>query len=181
MLQRWLYRSRQFFAAWGDVSRKDMAEAREVLGPELYRVFAGMPRQYRLHSLKVYRGARRSGCNDKTVWQAALLHDSGKYDPDTRRYVTIGYRVLVVLLASFPVGRRMLKWLGREGPTGAHMFRLSYWRYPFFLHRHHPELGARIASANGASKDVSELIASHHTYGSGSSALRALQAADDNS
>src|SRR6476660_1044335 len=99
--QRWLYRSTQFFAALlGRVSETDMAEARSVLGPDLYEVFAALPGQYRLHMLAVYRRVREAGCADPDTWKAALLHDAGKYDPESRRYVSLPYRVIIVLLAA---------------------------------------------------------------------------------
>src|SRR5437016_3442765 len=98
---RWLYRSTQFFSALlGRVSKRDLEAARTVLGPELYAVFATMPGQYRLHMLEVYGRVINAGCGDPNVWQAALLHDVGKYVPAGGRYVSLPYRVIIVLLAS---------------------------------------------------------------------------------
>ena len=84
------YRSRQLLAALlGRVSRAEMAEALSVLGPAPNTVFASMPRQYRRHALAVYRRVRENGCTDLPVLQAALLHDCGKHDPVSGRYVIV--------------------------------------------------------------------------------------------
>src|SRR5436305_14479846 len=128
--QRWLYRSTQFFSALlGRVSAARMAEAREVLGPDLYEMFAAMPGQYRLHMLAVYHRVRASGCDDPDVWKAALLHDAGKHDPHSGRYVSLPYRVMIVLLAALPRGKRQLVKFaapGQQEPTAPNMG----WRYP---------------------------------------------------
>ncbi len=180
MLTRWLYRSRQFFTALlGRVSKEEMREARRVLGPQLYSVFAAMPGQYRRHALSVYRRVREAGCDDPNVWQAALLHDSGKYDPATGRYVTIIHRVAIVLLKSVSSGRVLLEKLAE--PLDANEMRglAGYWRYPFYLSKHHAARGAQIAAQHGANEQVVALIARHHDYSSPGRAAATLQAADE--
>lgn len=181
---RWVYRSRQFFAAMGHVPSEDMAEAREVLGPRLYKVFAALPGQYQLHMLRVCRRVREAGCADREVWQAALLHDSGKYDPATGRYVSLPYRVAFVLLEAAPTGRRLLKRLSSEGSGGGGSrgtARRMGWRYPFYLNRHHARLGALLAARHGASQNVVRLVAQHHYHRPDDQQLAALQAADERS
>lgn len=178
---RWLYRARQFFTALlGRVSEQDMEEARQVLGPGLYAVFAALPGQYRLHALQVYRRARGAGCDDPQVWQAALLHDAGKYDPDSGRYVTLPHRVAVVLLKALPGGRYLLERLaGWSNPAGVggRLF------YPFYLSRHHARLGAELAHRHGASGAVVRLIADHHRPAQArvNPRLQMLRAADESS
>src|SRR5687768_9661002 len=180
MLRRWLYRLRQFFAAWGSpIAREDIIEARQVLGSQLYALFAEMPRQYRLHSLNVYKRVRQIGCDDPEVWQAALLHDVGKFDPASGSYVTIVHRVLAVLLSATPPGRRTLKWLSRPVPANVSRLSLDYLRYPFYMSEHHPKIGAKLAAKYGASSHLVELIKNHHIYEGQSPGLMALQAADD--
>ncbi|MEO6458677.1 MAG: hypothetical protein ABIO92_10490 [Chloroflexia bacterium] len=181
MLKRWVYRSRQFFAAWGRISREDMAEARQALGPELYPIFAAMPSQYRLHSLNVYKRVQQAGCNNLLLWQAALLHDSGKFDSVSGRYVTIVHRVLVVLLSATPTSRRLLKRLSRPVRANRGRLSLDYWRYPFYLSERHAELGAQLAAERGGSHELVELIKKHHIYQDQSPELKALQASDDRS
>ncbi|MEP6775718.1 MAG: hypothetical protein ABJA50_08995 [Chloroflexota bacterium] len=178
VIAQWAYRSRQLFAALlGRVSDSDMAEARSVLGPASYTVFAAMPRQYRLHGLTVYRTVRENGCDDPVVLQAALLHDCGKYDPISGRYVTVVHRMLVVVLENLPGGNRLARTLASRGrrKPGGWLF------YPFYLSRNHPRLGAELAARSGTQAGVVRLIASHHGSKPDDSRLETLQAADDKS
>jgi putative nucleotidyltransferase with HDIG domain len=148
-----------------------------MLGPNLYPIFAALPSQYKRHALEVYRRVREADCVDPPVLQAALLHDAGKYDPATRRHVTIAHRVLIVLLKATPPGKRLLKKLARPSPHGlpGNLF------YPFHLNQHHAELGARLASQHGASPEVVELIANHHRHDIVGAELTTLRAADEQS
>lgn len=172
------YRARQFFTAlMSKVTKADMSEARKVLGPDLFKVFAALPEQYRRHGLGVYRRVRANGCYDPVVWQAALLHDAGKYDPDSRLYVTLGHRVAVVLLEVLPGGEKVMQRLSRRNDGSG---RLGGMLYPFYLSRHHARLGARLATQHGASADVVGLISQHHNKVKGDERLAILQAADDN-
>jgi len=157
-----------------------MAEARGILGPGLYPMFAAMPGQYRRHALSVYRRVRDGGCDDIPVMQAALLHDAGKYDPVARRYVTIIHRVVIVLLKAMPAGKRLLGKLARPSPQGL----LGFLLYPFYLSQHHAEIGARLATRHSAPQEVVDLIAHHHhRHGQSyaSTRLEILQAADEQS
>jgi hypothetical protein len=176
VIRRWVYRSRQFFVAFlGGVSKEEMAEARRVLGPDLYTLFSALPKQYKRHALNVYRRVVDAGCTDRNVQQTALLHDAGKFDPSSGRHVTIIHRVVVVLLEALPLGRPVLRRFSKAGR------RRDVLLYPFYLSRRHPVLGARLAAQHGASAAVVALIASHHKQRGQSQQLLALQAADDNS
>ncbi len=179
MLKRWLYRSRQFFGALlGRVSKEEMSEARRVLGPDLYSLFARMPQQYRSHGIAVYKRVREAGCEDANVWRAALLHDCGKYDPVTGQYVTILHRVVVVLLEASSAGRALLKELSRHrGSRGP----LNSLLYPLYLNASHTRRGAEIVAQHGASQAIVRMVADHHKYSGQSDMLKALQAADDRS
>ncbi len=181
MLDRWLYRTRQFFTALGigaRLSREDVVEVRRVLGPDLFRVFSSMPRPYKRHGLSVYRKVLLAGGSDPALLQAALLHDSGKYDPGMGRYVTVLHRVAVVLLEAVPAGRPLLEWLSREGAVKGLR---GYLLYPFYLSKHHSRLGADTARKHGASPELVRLIAEHQTPHAADDSLRRLQAADDRS
>ena len=178
VIANWAYRSRQLLTALlGRVSDSEMAEARSALGPAPHKLFAAMPRQYRRHGLAVYRAARENGCDDPVVLQAALLHDCGKYDPVSGRYVTVVHRVLVVVLKNLPGGNRLAHTLASRGrrKPGGWLF------YPFYLSRNHPRLGAELAARSGTQADVVRLIATHHGPNSSDNQLWALQAADDKS
>lgn len=181
LLGRWLYRSRQFFAALGigtRVSREAMREARRVLGPGLYRLFAAMPQPYIRHGLSVYRRVREAGGSRESLLQGALLHDSGKYAPGSGRYVTVLHRVAVVLLEAVPAGRPLLDWLSKERAARGI---IGYLLYPFYLSKHHPRLGAKTAAKHGASPELIRLIAEHQHPNATDEDLRRLQAADDRS
>lgn len=182
LAKRWLYRSWQFFAAvgfGGKASRADLSEARRVLGPSLFYIFAALPAPYQRHGISVYKKVLAGGGTDVRLLQAALLHDSGKSDPESGRQVTLGHRVAVVLLETAPLGRLLLVRLsnGSEVPCG---FR-GRLLYPFYLSRHHPGLGAQRARQHGASPEVVRLIAEHQAHRSDDEALRRLQAADSRS
>lgn len=178
LAERWLYRASQFFAAvgfGGRVNWADMAEARRVLGPALFGVFAALPQPYRRHGIAVYRRVREVGGDDTALLQAALLHDCGKFDPASGRQVTVWHRVAVVLLGAVEPGKAVLARLsdGRLGPFGL--------LYPFYLSREHPRLGAQRARQHGASPETVRLIANHQGYGGTDEMLQRLQAADDRS
>lgn len=151
-----------------------------MLGPRLYGLFAAMPAQYRYHMLEVYKRVRDAGCDDPAVLQAALLHDAGKHDPASGRYVSLPYRVAIVLLKAMHPGKRLLSRLtqAHEGATTAQSMG---WRYPFYLSKHHAHLGAKYAAQHGASPEVQRLIAHHHSHDHQDAALAALQAADERS
>jgi hypothetical protein len=177
LVGRWLYRSRQFFGALlGRVSKEEMAEARQVLGPRLFEMFAELPAQYRRHALTVYRRVQEGGWDDSSLLQAALLHDAGKYDSESGRQVTLAHRVAIVLFKATPPGKRLLVRLAEQSePQGF----TGYLFYPFYLSKHHAEIAARRASSLGATPEVVDLIANHHRHDYASHALATLQAADE--
>jgi hypothetical protein len=173
---------RQFFgASLGRVSEEMMEEAREVLGTRLYAPFALMPRPLRRHALDVYARVKAMEGTNRDLLRAALLHDSGKHDPISGRYVTLPHRVAIVLLRATGPGKRVLSRLAEySDPRGVGGLIL----YPFHLSRHHAERAARRAAQLGASERTVRLIATHHTPGDhlpgGSDPdLWLLQAADE--
>jgi hypothetical protein len=78
---------------------------------------------------------------------AALLHDAGKSGGRLRLW----HRVFIVLIRA--VRTPLLDRLAADEPRG--------WRYPFFVHQHHPELGAELAQAAACSPTTVELIRRH--------------------
>ena len=178
---RMIYRARQFFGA--ALARVDAAERAALLDaagvpPPLAALFRRMPRPYQWHALNVARRLQMEGQTDPVLLQAALLHDMGKWDPATGGRVGLTHRVLTVLLGRVPPGRRLLRRLS-SGPPPART-----WRYPWYLQRQHPALGARLAAAHGAPPAVVELIRHHEDPAPPlappqRARLRALQAADE--
>ncbi len=165
------YRVRQFFAAVkaGSLSEADRALVQRYLTPAQLQLFERMPANDQQHAIAVASRLLDWGWHDQTLIQAALLHDIGKADGG----LNLAYRVAIVLLRAFwPAG---LEWLAASD-TG--------WRRPFYIHHHHPEIGARLAAEAGSSPRVVELILQHqspaNTRGE-SGELMALKAADERS
>lgn len=144
------YRVRQFTAALrpspgpspGPTAALPLNDAGRAL-------FLGLPPAYRDHTLRVYRRLLAAGEDDAELLQASLLHDVGKATARIRLH----HRVLGVLLRRLALG--LLLWLAREAPPGS-------WRYPFYVQRHHAQVGARLAVRAGVSPRVLALIAGHH-------------------
>jgi hypothetical protein len=107
-----------------------------------------MPRYDQRHSLNVMRSLRAAGYVDPDLLTAALLHDVAKSSGPLRLW----HRVAIVLLKAF--APRWLDWLAREVRPG-------HWRYPFYAHRLHPEIGARWAEEAGCAPLTAWLIAHH--------------------
>lgn len=75
------------------------------------------------------------------------MHDVGKSGGQLRLW----HRVLIVLIEA--LRPQLLDRLASDEPRS--------WRYPFFVHQHHPELGAELAQAAGCSPTIVELIRRH--------------------
>jgi hypothetical protein len=65
------------------------------------------------------------------------------------------HRVAIVLLRAFVP--RWMAWLTRKAEPG-------HWRYPFYAHRMHAEIGARWAEEAGCSSLAVWLIANHQSF-----------------
>jgi len=124
------------------------AEVSALLTPAQMALFRQMPRYDQRHSLHVARALRAIGYDDPDSLIAALLHDVAKSAGPLRLW----HRVAIVLLQAF--ARRWLSCLAREvAPRD--------WRYPFYIHRVHPHIGARWAEEAGCSSLTVWLIAHH--------------------
>lgn len=144
---RWCYRLMQFVTrARPRVTPLDLATARQVLPDSAYHLFEEMPPGDQQHALCVLRALRRAGA-PLEVEPAALLHDVGK----ARGRLTLGRRTLIILLED--LGNNWLYRLASPDPTG--------WRYPFYVHLHHAEMGASRCEEAGCSRLTVALVRQH--------------------
>jgi len=167
-----VYRVSQFFralAAW--VPKRELSLLSEYLTPPQVELFQRMPRCDQRHGLDVFYALQRKQQHDRDLLVAALLHDAGKSEGRLRLW----HRVLIVLIRA--VGAPLLDRLALNEPRS--------WRYPFFVHQQHPELGAELAQATGCSLVTVELIRRHQEPSAGNpfrthqdKLLAALQEAD---
>ena len=150
----------------GQVDEAERSAALHELPAAARTAFLALPPAYQRHHLTVYRRLRAAGCRDRDLLAAALLHDIGKVEGCRR--VQLWQRAAVVLLRPWPALLARLS----AAPAPA-------WRYGFYLHAHHPALGAARAAALGCSPRTVALIAAHGATRADSPDLTLLQAADD--
>ena len=145
---RWSHRFRQFLmrtrVSDAAVARRT---AKEVLPKAAYRLFEKMSPGDQTHGLCVLRALGGEETASPDVAQAALLHDVGK----VAGRLSLPFRVLVVFLEW--VGRGLLERLASAEPTS--------WRYPFYVHVHHAELGASRCREAGCSPLTVDLVRHH--------------------
>ena len=155
---RIIYRARQFFTALGaQVAPAELEAAlkQSAMPSAAGSLFRQLPTPYQRHALNVFHRLVNQQSADTALLQAALLHDSGKWDPKTGQRVNIIVRVAVTLLQLSGPGRKLLDKLGsRQKPV-------RRWRCSFILQQHHPELGAELARQRAANPDTVLLIRLH--------------------
>ena len=168
MIEAAIYRVCQFFSALraGDLGADDLEFVRNQLSLAQQHLFLQMPASDQQHAVAVAQTLLRQGWSDSELIQAALLHDVGK----AKGGLGLPYRVSIVLLQTFMPS--VLVKLSTEGQG---------WRRPYYVHQHHPEIGARLAADAGSSPRVVELISKHQVSVLGQERnewLMALKAAD---
>lgn len=174
-LRRVTYRVQQLLASWRPrvASDEHALVAVQLPGPAA-ALFERMARRDQRHSLNVLRRVQQAAPNQPDLLAAALLHDMAKTVQPGRR-LRLRHRVLIVLMEAARPG--WVQQVARDAP--------NEWRYPFYVHLHHPEQGARLAQAAGCSALTVELIQRHQDKLTGAPAneterlLALLQAADD--
>lgn len=174
-MRRVLYRVQQLLLSlWPRVTPNEQAELSRWLPPLAVALFRQMTLRDQRHSLDVLQRVQQVAPDQSGLLAAALLHDAAKTAQPGRR-VRLHHRVLVVLLNALRPGS--VQRIARDDPGS--------WRYPFYLHLHHPQLGARLAEQAGCSALTVELIRRHQerlTYAPRNETerlLALLQAADD--
>jgi len=156
-----VYRVSQFFRALMALApKRELGLISEYLTPPQAELFQRMPRSDQRHGLDVFHVLRRKQHHDHDLLTAALLHDVGK----SGGWLRLWHRVLIVLIRA--VRAPLLDRLALDEPRS--------WRYPFFVHQHHPELGAELAQAAGCTLVTVELIR-RHQESSASSPIRTHQ------
>ncbi len=176
------YRVRQFrravLAPLVPLDPAAQAAVQALLPRDAQSLYDAMARSDQQHAWRVLRSLQARGLHDLPLMQAALLHDCAKRGGR----VGLWHRVAVVLLRAFWPGQ-----LERLGQMPAPSRR--GWRYPFWAHWNHPQLGAEMAAACGCDPRAVLLIARHQdrppeaTTGQDEfdAWLAALQWADDDS
>jgi hypothetical protein len=160
-----LYRANQFFAAIKAVvlNRAGLTPANEVLitsiltTPAQQHLFARMSPNDRRHALAVVRTLQQAGYEQTPLLQAALLHDVAKSMGQP-----IIHRVLIVLLEAFrPAALKRLSETAGQQMGQDSSSSIPSWRRPFFIHAHHPAIGAAWAKEAACEPLAVNLIARH--------------------
>jgi hypothetical protein len=146
------------------VAPAEEADARRILGPLGWPLFAVMPVADRRHALDVVGRLRTDGWDDPDLLSAALLHDAGK-----GHRVRLWHRVAGVLLEA--VSPRLLARLASDDPGS--------WRHPFHLYLHHEHLSADLAEAAGCSARAVAFLRGTASGAADVQLAHALKVADD--
>lgn len=146
MIQRF---QQGIYALLAFVHEVDYELAERYLSPEQMALLRSMAKSEQLHSINVLRDVlvqAEQTENDLAV--AALLHDSGK----SRKHLMVWQKTISVLVRKFLPALDNL--LSEDG-------KLSFWRAPFIVRRHHPKWSGELLSAIDSSDCVIWLV-SHH-------------------
>ncbi len=128
--------------------RIDDRPAVEVLTVDTLPLYLRLSKPDRAHSLRVLAWLRRHGHTDPDLMAAALLHDCGK----AAARIGVWQRTLKVLLKRTDPAR----WRALSRPADR-----KSWRYPFYVLRHHPDIGGQWAEQAGCTPKLVWLIRFH--------------------
>lgn len=152
--RRLIYRSRQLWLALrARPAEKDLEQARVMLGPDLFALFAKMQPGEQVHSLQVLQQLLSQGERHPDLLVAALLHDVGK----SCRKLRLWERAWIVLAHAI-WGLQAHQW-GRVNASD--LARLPFWQQPLVVAEQHPAWGAEMVAAAGGSPMAVVLIRCH--------------------
>jgi putative nucleotidyltransferase with HDIG domain len=153
LFSRISYRAYQFFfRLFARISESDLDPVYMLLPLTGQTLFKTMSRGDQRHALNVYHALHATGCTDKDLLAAALLHDVGKGGGRVRFFM----RPIVVLM-EIGTPRLLIHLAGNEFQN-----RVSPWRQPFHDAFYHAKLGAKLAKEAGLSPRIVEFIITHH-------------------
>ena len=152
---RWTYRLRQFLRqVMAHKAPKDLSLACEVLSGDDLALFEQMSPGDRAHALCVLQALRRQARMPQSMLssdleRASLLHDVGK----TGTRLTAWHRGTATLLQAVAP-----QWLRRLSTDDAHS-----WRYPFYVHLSHAEMGAEACRRTGCTPRTIAIVRYHES------------------
>ncbi len=149
-----LYRLRQFWLGFqADVTKAELEKAASILSPAAFLLFSRLPIDGQRHSLNVLQTLQAQSSTVPALAAAALLHDVGKVAAtEAGLEITLWWRGPLVLLESF--APTLLNRLASPDPK-------THWRYLFYVHQEHPQIGAAWAADADCSALTCWLIAHH--------------------
>ena len=122
-----------------------------ILNEKQAELFFALPLYEQHHAYKVCRMLWDNGYQaDTALLQAALLHDLGKRDPISGKYISLWDKILVVALKKIG-GKPLLLKVAKPDPRS--------WLYVFWLQIWHEQRSAELAAAAGSLPRVVALIA----------------------
>lgn len=123
--------------------------AERYLNSEQMALFRSMAKSEQLHSINVLRDVlAQAEQTPRDLAVAALLHDSGK----SRKHLMVWQKTISVLV------RKFLPELDNHLSEDE---KLSFWRAPFIVRRHHPKWSGELLSAMNSSDCVIWLVTHH--------------------
>lgn len=148
------YRLRQFWhGLHATVTTDELTKAAGTLPPAAFALFQQLPIDGQRHSLNVLQSLEDEGSVPQPLAIAALLHDVGKVAAtEAGLEINLWWRGPLVLLETF--APQLLTRLCSPDPQHG-------WRYLFYVHQEHPQIGAAWAMDAGCNELACWLIAHH--------------------